>query len=168
MKTSNVVLGAILVLCLSAAAGAKTIKLGDVSDDVFPEAFAHTVKKNHSFTDFVTFKLPGASAINGFFEKFSISNFIVSLEQKTQNCWKKVGTSFTSDFSFADLTAGKYRFEIKGLTGPTQPGTWVGHLTVAAVPEADVVLMLLIGGGMVVLQLRRKQQSLERRPLAVA
>ena len=80
---------------------------------------------------------------------------------------KAVGSSFASTYSFDDLAAGKYRFDVDGLTGGRK-GLWVGQMTVGAVPEADTWLMLLVGGGLIAYQLRRKQRALPPRSFAAA
>jgi hypothetical protein len=68
--------------------------------------------------------------------------------------------------SFAELAAGNSRGEIVGITG-RQSGSWGARLPVAAVKEADVWMMLMIGLGLVGYQLRRKQQGLKQLPFAV-
>jgi hypothetical protein len=69
--------------------------------------------------------------------------------------------------SFDDFLApGSYRIGFSGIGNGFLGGIYRGSLQVAAVPEADVWVMLLVGFAVVLYQLRRKQRSLEQQPVA--
>jgi hypothetical protein len=161
MKSTKMLFAAALGFVAVSAAQAKTISLGD-ADGV--RTFGNTVEERRSFTDYVKFYLDDASSsISGFFGYSSIKHVEVELERKAGQGWEDVGSAFTTTFSFADLAKGTYRFEIEGFSSSKKrDGSWTGTMTVAAVPEADVWLMLLIGAGLIGYQLRRKQRSLQQ------
>lgn len=169
MKTSKLVLVAILLAGFSVGANATVINLGNVTGDTDTIEFGHSIKKNRSFIDYVRFRIDDAFSLEGFFKKYELSDFGVKLEHRlgAGSGWE-VLDSFVSDFSYANLAAGVYRFRVDGTTG-IKPGFWRSEANFAApVPEADTILMLLIGGGMIALQLRRKQRSLGLQPLVAA
>lgn len=154
-------------------AQAATIQLHNVDASPGPFNFSNTIGKNHDFADFVRFRLSDESTVSGSFSSvYNVisSSFSVELEKLTApHTWSdvaKIGNPLTSSFSFADLSTGKYRFEVTGSTGKRVGGYWSGAMNVAAVPEADVWTMILIGAGLVGYQLRRKQTSLNLPPLA--
>jgi hypothetical protein len=154
-------------------AQAETIHLHNVNDLTGPFNFSDTIGKHRNFADFVRFSLTDESNLSGSFSSaYNVisSSFSVELEKLTApHSWTdvaKIGNPFTASFSFADLSTGVYRFEVTGSTGKKVGGYWTGAINVAAVPEADVWMMILIGTGLVGYQLRRKQTSLNLPPLA--
>jgi hypothetical protein len=163
MKTLKLFFTAAVALGAISGAHARTFNLGKVDGQT--RYFGDTLVKNSSFTDFVKFKLTEQSAVdftfNSFYDTIK-SGFAVQLQEKTAGVWT---TLPVANPSFADLSAGKYRWEVSGTTG-RQSGFWGAKMAVTAVPEADVWMMLLIGVGLVGYQLRRKQQSLKHPPFA--
>ena len=164
MKTLKLFFAVIVALGAVSGANATTFNLGKV--DAETRYFGDTVGKKSSFTDFVKFRLTEQSVVDFTFKSFYDivkSSFSVQLQEKISGTWTTIPTTSPS---FADLSAGKYRWEVTGITGK-QSGFWGGKMTVSAVPEADVWMMLLIGMGLIGYQLRRKQQSLKHPPFAV-
>ena len=163
MKTLKLFFAAAVALGAVSGAHARTFNLGNVDGET--RYFGDTLGKKSSFTDFVKFKLTEQSAVdftfNSFYDTIK-SGFAVQLQEKTAGVWTTIPTASPS---FADLSAGKYRWEVAGTTG-RQGGFWGAKMAVTAVPEADVWTMLLIGVGLVGYQLRRKQQSLKHPPFA--
>ncbi|MFL6602475.1 MAG: FxDxF family PEP-CTERM protein [Steroidobacteraceae bacterium] len=163
MKTLKLFFAATVALGALSGAQAKTFNLGNVDGET--RYFGDTLGKKSAFTDFVKFKLTEQSHVdftfNSFYDTIK-SGFAVQLQERTAGVWTAIPTAGPS---FADLSAGKYRWEVTGTTG-RQSGFWGAKMAVAAVPEADVWTMLLIGVGLVGYQLRRKQQSLKHPPFA--
>ena len=160
--------GTVMVLtlsCIAAEASAKTVSLAVLSTGTatFSDRHVHS----GAFTDSFRFRPSSLSnVIIGFTSSTNILSLQGILQEKTHGGWTQVGSgSITTTSSFTDLSAGRYRFETLGIV-PSHFGRYAGDITVAAVPEADTWMMLLIGGGMVAYQLRRKQKSLPRQPIA--
>jgi hypothetical protein len=174
MRKAHALATAMVVVGLGgmSAAQARTIHLGtvDAGDTAF---FGDTItRKDHSFEEFVSFHLTGPSSISANFKSFFNiigTSFTVELEQKKHGSWMEVATgapqSSAYSFALALLKGGNYRWEIEGTTG-RKTGFWNASMSVAAVPEADVWTMLLIGAGLVGYQLRRKQNTLNQSPIA--
>lgn len=160
---------AVLALLTTSGVQAKTINLGTL-DSGTTETFEHlNIGKGKSFGDQVRFRLSGLSSdISGFFEQTSINFFTAELQRRISGGWEVVGLTFDSTFSFPDLSAGLYRFDVAGQSFLTERGNWNGELVVAAVPEADTWLMLIIGAALIGYQLRRKQRSLPSQSFATA
>jgi hypothetical protein len=181
---------AVLLLLTSVpftAAEAKVFNLGDISTETYVP-IGNWVSGH--FNDYFKFSLGGTSDLESFaqtldltlgfgFNTFSLLNikdFAVELQQKTGSGpggWvdyvpssSDVLPSF-SNLSFDDITAGLYRLHVSGKGNGLLGGAYFGNLQVAAVPELDTWLMLLIGVGLVAYQLRRKHGSLPR-PLAAS
>jgi hypothetical protein len=174
MRKVHALATAVVVVGLGGMSGAeaRTIHLGTVEsgDTVY---FGDTItRRRHSFEEFVSFHLTGPSSISATFKSmFNIigSSFTVELEQKKHGSWTEIATGSpqSSAYSFALglVQSGNYRWEVEGTTG-RKSGFWGGSMSVAAVPEADVWTMLLIGAGLVGYQLRRKQNTLNQPPIA--
>ena len=163
MKTLKLLFATAAVLGALSSAQAATFSLGNVDGET--RYFGDAVGKKPAFTDFVRFKLTEQSAVDFRFKSFYDvikSSFAVQLQEKSAGVWTAIPTASPS---FADLSAGRYRWEISGVAG-RQGGFWGAKMAVTAVPEADVWMMLLIGVGLVGYQLRRKQQSLRQPPFA--
>jgi len=163
MKTLKLFFAVIVALGAMSGAQATTFNLGKVDGEI--RYFGDTVEEQAGFIDFVKFRITEQSVIDFTFKSFYDivkSSFSVQLQEKVSGTWTTIPTTTPS---FADLSAGKYRWEITGITGK-QSGFWGGKMTVTAVPEADVWMMLLIGLGLIGYQLRRKQQSLKQPPFA--
>jgi hypothetical protein len=160
MKTLKLFFAAAVALGALSGAHARTFNLGNVDGET--RYFGDALGKKSTFTDFVKFKLTEQSAVDFTFNSFYDTVKSEQLQEKVAGVWTTIPTASPS---FADLSAGKYRWEIAGTTG-RQGGFWGAKMAVTAVPEADVWMMLLIGVGLVGYQLRRKQQSLKHPPFA--
>jgi hypothetical protein len=146
------------------AADAATLSLGTLPDGLTPIGAGHNAG---GFADTFNFNLSGAlsDVVASFASITNIDSFDAFLQEKTPSGWTQIGSSFTSSETFSDLTSGKYRLDVIGFV-PSNAGFYSGNLSVAAVPETDTWLMLLIGSGLVGYQLRRKQKTLPQQPFA--
>jgi hypothetical protein len=171
-------LGITAGLALGAAGGAsaKTIDLGtlEAGGDY---SFTDVITFGQSFTNYVGFNLDNASQVQSFIKSFDLSvfsfdllgidNFSATLEHLGSGGFQKVATISGNPISFDDLLGpGEYRIGLSGIGSGFFGGLYRGSLQVAAVPEADVWVMLLVGFGVVLYQLRRKQRTLEQQPVA--
>jgi len=167
---------ATVALCAAGLANAKTIDLGDVHAGG-SYSFTDVVTFGDSFTDYVGFNLGSASQVKSFIKSFDMSlfsfdllgidNFSASLQRLGSGGFQTVANSSGSPISFDDLLGpGQYRIALGGVGSGLFGGLFRGSLQVAAVPEADVWVMLLVGFLVVLHQLRRKQRTLEQQPVA--
>jgi hypothetical protein len=174
--TSIRALGLCLVLGATGAANAKTIELGDLQTGG-NYSFTDVITFGQSFTDYVGFSLNDSSQVTSFIKSFDLSifsfdllgidNFSATLQHLGQGGFQNVSKFSGSPISFDDLLGpGEYRVALSGIGSGFFGGVYRGSLQVAAVPEADVWVMLLVGFGAVLYQLRRKQRSLEQQPVA--
>jgi hypothetical protein len=165
------------VLGATGAVSAKTIDLGTV--DSGTASFTERLDFGATFTDYVTFGLTNTSQVNSFIKSFDLSifsfdvlgidNFSATLQQLGQGGFQTLATLSSGPMSFDELlTPGQYRIKLNGVASGFFGGLYSGSLQVAAVPEAETWVMLLVGFGLVVYQLRRKQRSLEQQPLLAA
>ena len=169
--------GAAVALCCAASlANAKTIELGDLHAGG-SYSFTDVVTFGESFTDYVGFNLDSASQVKSFIKSFDMSifsfdllgvdNFSATLQHLGTGGFQNVASFSGSPISFDDLLgSGQYRIALNGVGSGLFGGLFRGSLQVAAVPEADVWVMLLVGFLVVVHQVRRKQRVLEVQPLA--
>jgi hypothetical protein len=168
---------AMILLAGAGAAQATTTSLGSVSDGSY--GFGRAINFGETFTDSVNFSLSNSSEVTSFIKSFDMSifhfdllgidNFSTSLQKLgTGGTYTTLGSLTSNPASFDDLlSAGSYRFSVAGTGSGFFGGIYRGTLHVAAVPEADTWVMLLMAFGMVVYQLRRKQRSLEQPPAAM-
>jgi hypothetical protein len=170
--------GLAVALCVTGAANAKTIDLGDLQAGA-NYSFTDVVTFGQSFTDYVGFSVSGASQLQSFIKSFDLSimsldllgidNFSATLQQLGSGGFQTISLGSGTSMSFDDLLgAGDYRIALSGVGSGLFGGIYRGSLQVAAVPEADVWIMLLVGFVLVTYQLRRKQRTLETQPLAAA
>jgi hypothetical protein len=158
-------LAVLLAVGFMAQVEAKTINLGAVSDSA-PSMFFVAFKANKSISDVVSFRLTSFAGISGSFLSAGIKNFTLSLVSKSFSFSESIsGGVGSGSYSFANLAPGTYKFDITGLTGRRGGAYLSAFNVVPAVPEADTWLMIVIGVGLVGLQLRRKQKGIERGPL---
>jgi hypothetical protein len=166
---------AILLLAGAGAAQGSAINLGSVSDGSY--GFGRAINFGETFTDYVSFTLNDAADVSSFIKSFDMSvfnfdllgidNFTTSLEQFGSGGYTTLTSLTSNPASFDDLLSpGSYRFSIAGTGSGFFGGIYRGTLHVAAVPEADTWVMLLMALGIVMYQLRRKQRSLEQPPAA--
>jgi hypothetical protein len=165
MKTLKLLLSVVVGLGAMSVANATTFHLGNVDGET--RNFGDFISGKGSFKDIVRFHITEQSGVDFSFMSFYnilAGSLKVSLQERVSpHTWENV--SFGSP-SFVDLSSGAYRWVVTGTTGK-QGGFWDAKMTVAAVPEADVWMMLLVGVGLVGYQLRRKQQSIKHPPFAV-
>jgi len=167
---------AILLLAAAGGAQASAINLGQVTVGG-DYGFGRAINFGETFTDYVNFSLNDAAEVSSFIKSFDMSvfhfdllgidNFTTGLERFGSGGYSSIASLTSNPASFDDLLApGSYRFAIAGTGSGFFGGIYRGTLHVAAVPEADTWVMLLMAFGIVVYQLRRKQRSLEQPPAA--
>jgi type 1 fimbria pilin len=163
----QVVVGALAGLGLMSQAFAvsesKVQDMGTLGDGQFV-TFANIISKGSTFTDYLNFTLASPADITGVLGKLRISNFTATLTSASG-----FSESFhTGYYTFDDLASGNYTMTFTGTGRGHLGGNYGTIFSVATVPEADTWLMILIGAGLVAIQLRRKQKTLRHRPLTAA
>ena len=164
-----------VVLAAASSANAKTIDLGTLAAGG-SYSFTDVVGLGN-FSDDVRFSLSDTVNVSAFIKSFDLSifsfdllgiqNFSATLQHLGQGGFQTLATSSASPISFDDMLGpGSYRIGLSGIGSGFLGGIYRGSLQVAAVPEADVWVMLLVGFAVVLYQLRRKQRSLDREPVA--
>jgi len=160
----RLITGALLSLCLlgPAAASATRTNLGTLPDGDFGMV-GSALGLSQSFQDTIHVTRTSPSAFDGsgtpvrlITANWSLSKVMASLEG---------GALTPASHTFADLTPGSYE---DAVFGPQRnPGGYVPNYraSVAAVPEIETWLMLLIGVGLVAYQLHRKQKALGQQVL---
>jgi hypothetical protein len=168
---------ALLLVAGAGAAQAATTGLGSVSDGSY--GFGRAINFGETFTDYVDFSLSSSAEVSSFIKSFDMSvfhfdllgidNFTTGLQKLSTSGYSTVGSLTSNPASFDDLLSpGSYRFSVAGTGSGFFGGIYRGTLHVAAVPEADTWVMLLMAFGIVVYQLRRKQRSLDQTPALMA
>ena len=168
---------AVLLFAGAGSAQAVTTDLGTVSDGSY--GFSRALNFGETFTDYVNFDLDTSADVTSFIKSFDMSifgfdligidNFSAGLEQLGTGGFTSIASLTSNPASFDDLLApGTYRFAVAGTASGFFGGLYRGTLHVAAVPEADTWVMLLMGLGLIAYQLRRKQRSLEQGPATLA
>jgi hypothetical protein len=163
----------LLVFGTAGVVDAKTIDLGTLERGNY--SVTEFVNPGTSFTDQVLFQLDDALQVSTFAKSFDLSifsfdmlgidNFYASLDQLGQNGYQTLSSFANNPVSFDELLSpGQYRLAIGGTVSGFLGGLY--RVQVAAVPEADVWIMLLLGFAVVLYQLHRKQRSLEQSPVA--
>jgi hypothetical protein len=166
--------GLLLLLGSTGAVQAKTIDLGQVGPG--NQMFVDLVPLG-SFTDYIQFDLGDTFQVSSFIRSFDfslegfdlvkINDFSASLQRAEGGGFTTLASFSGSPMSFDDILGpGSYRIALNGMSSGLFGGFYLGSLQVAAVPEADVWIMLLVGFAVVLHQLRRKQRSLALQPLA--
>jgi hypothetical protein len=167
----------ILLLAAAGAAQAATTSFGTVSDGSY--GFGRAIDFGETFTDYVDFSLSNSAEVSSFIKSFDMSifhfdllgidNFTTGLQKLGSSGYATIATLNANPASFDDLLSpGSYRFSVAGTGSGFFGGIYRGTLHVAAVPEADTWVMLLMAFGIVVYQLRRKQRALEQTPALMA
>jgi hypothetical protein len=168
---------ALLLVATAGAAQAATTSLGTVSDGSY--GFGRAVNFGETFTDYVDFSLHNSAEVSSFIKSFDMSifhfdllgidNFSTGLQKLGSSGYSTIASLTANPASFDDLLSpGSYRFSVAGTGSGFFGGIYRGTLHVAAVPEADTWVMLLMAFGIVVYQLRRKQRALEQTPALMA
>ena len=163
----------LLIFGMTGLAEAKTIDLGAL--DTGNYSVTEYVQPGTSFTDHVLFQLEDALHVSTFAKSFEMSvfsfdllgidNFSASLEQLGSSGYQSLASLASNPVSFDDLLGpGQYRLALGGTVSGFLGGLY--RVQVAAVPEADVWIMLIVGFALMLFQLHRKQKSLEQNPVA--
>ena len=166
MKLPKLLLALTLSVGLAHAASAKSIDLGTLGNDDFNFS-GNLIAPHSSFMDTISFSLTSASSITDWFLSSGLSSWKVELATPSTVQWFN---STSGDFfsfahnTFSSLAAGDYTMTLTGTTG-NRRGLYLNAFNVTAVPEADTWVMLIIGGVLVGLRLRRKQQMLPSRAI---
>jgi hypothetical protein len=160
MKARQFVFGAMLCLALvaSANAGTRVTTLGSVNDGDFGFV-ANIFFGNRTFNDTINFTLTQTATISGFILPINLVGSGFSLASTAATIFSSPLTAATT-YSFADLAPGTYSFSIFGTTRFIGGYAATYRVAVAAVPEMETWLMLIIGVGLVAYQLHRKQKAL--------
>jgi len=164
VKYRRLITAALLCLTLigTAAASTKRTNLGALSDGDFGivgNAFA----VSQSFQDTTHFTLTSTSTLSGtvipirlISPSWSLSNGMGVLAG---------GALTLGKYTFADLAPGSYTVAIFGTARYLSGYAASYRVSVAAVPEIETWLMLLIGLGLAAYQLHRKQKALGQQVL---
>ncbi len=142
---------------VSANASTHYTNLGSLSNNDFG-LVAGLFTRHESFENIVNFTLTNTSTISGFFTPFRLQSANWSLSSSSGVLGS--GALSLGQYSFADLAPGSYSLSIFGDSKPFGFYSASYRVAVAAVPELETWLMLLIGAGLVAFQLHRKQKSL--------
>jgi len=144
----------------------KTTELGALEDGDFG-IIANGFGSAGSFADVVTFSLGTTSTITGWAGSVRLlPDVSYVLRSLTSNLDVAMGSFSTGGYSFADLAPGNYSLGISGSNRLF--GGYAAFYSVAAVPEPETWLMIIIGMGLVAFQLQRKQKSLRQQSLLPA
>ncbi|MGE0114843.1 MAG: FxDxF family PEP-CTERM protein [Steroidobacteraceae bacterium] len=167
MRLPKILLVLVLGIGVVSHANALTINLGDISNDT--DNFGSIVGQG-PFTDTFAFSLGGVSSdISGYIAKSLIPTLNIGLTGPGGYSFSSTlsGLFNISSYSFADLAPGNYMLSLSGV-GLTKrfSGYNISYKVTTAVPELDAWLMLLVGAGLIALQLRRKHKVLESPTLA--
>lgn len=165
MKSRQLIIGALLCLTLIGTAGASTRRtnLGALSDGDFG-IVGNAFSISQSFQDTIHFTLTSTSTISGLVTPvrlisatWSLSNALGALAG---------GALTLGKYTFADLAPGGYTVAIFGRAKYLSGYAATYRVSVAAVPEIQTWLMLLIGLGLAAYQLHRKQKALGQQVLS--
>lgn len=158
-RIATVLVSFVCLLCTVTGANATVHELGALSAGSTPFSESHA----HSFTDAWHFSLGSISNIFATVSGTGLSGLSMDMFSETVgtrgNIKKELVISGTT-FSFASLAAGDYFLRIEG--SPIRNSldhSYVGSISVAAVPEPEVWAMMVIGIGLMGYQLRRKSKA---------
>jgi hypothetical protein len=152
MKTVKALAALIACTAMFSTAHASVIDLGTVAGTTYLEGLLSP----GSFSDTYAFSLSSTSDIEAAFKKvYGINNFKWTLDEFENGKYVSLG----KHPSFNDLGSGLYEFVFTGFAAKPV-SVYFGGFRVAAVPEADTWLMLLVGAGLLAYQLRRRGKAL--------
>jgi len=159
MKIGQILLTSLLGLGALGTASAKTIHINSFPIDI-------TVPTHAVFADSYKFSIGSNTDLEFSWSSKNQIFLEVLLLQKTGKTYTVDYASSSLSGSFtSDLSHGNYVLDFLGArSGPHSSYTF----SVMAVPEADTWAMLILGGGLIGYQLRRKHRSLPRQPISVA
>jgi len=159
----KLVLGTLLITgSITANATTQISNLGTLEDGDFG-LVSHLFIRSQSFTDVVNFTLTSTSSITGFFAPFRLESASWTLSSSSRIL--DGGALAFGRYSFADLAPGSYSVSLFGDSRAFGFYAATYRVAVAAVPEMETWLMLVIGGGLVAFQLHRKQKALGQQAL---
>jgi hypothetical protein len=165
MRSAKALLALVLTLGFVGSAGAVTHKsddLGSLSSGEFG-FIGNGFGDAGSFSDVVNFSLTGQSTLSGYIADLGVDAGFALIHAGSTIA---TGPFATDQYSFADLAPGNYSLSIFGTNSTF--GGYIASYNVAAVPEAETWLMIVIGLGLVAFQLQRKQRSLRHQSLSPA
>jgi hypothetical protein len=147
---------------ITANATTQITNLGALEDGDFG-VVSRLFVRPQSFTDVINFTLTSTSSISGFFAPFRLESARFSLSSSSRVL--AGGALAFGRYSFADLAPGSYSVSLFGDSRAFGFYAATYRVAVAAVPEMETWLMLVIGGGLVAFQLHRKQKALGQQAL---
>jgi len=164
MRSRQFLVSAILMVALALPAGAAVRKteLGTLSDGDFG-IVDHLFVLPQSFHDTINFTLTNTSTISGLVAPFRL---VCATWTLSSALGVIAGGDFTfGRYSFSDLAPGDYSVAIFGKSKTLGGYAASYKVAVAAVPELETWLMLIIGVGLAAFQLHRRQRSLSEQAL---
>jgi len=141
----------------TANAATRTTNLGALSDAEFG-VMSNVFFLPQTFQDTFNFTLSATSTVSGVFSPFRLVDAAWNLSSAS-GAIAGGALSFGS-YTFADLAPGSYSLSIFGGARALSGYVATYRVAVAAVPEPETWLMLVIGLGLAAYQLHRKQKSL--------
>jgi hypothetical protein len=161
MKSTRLITGALLAICLSGATAASTARtnLGALPDGDFG-ILDDAVAFSQSFQGAVRSTLRSAPMVDG-----QVTPRLINANWRLSKAVVKQDAQTADGHAFADLTPGAYA---AAAFGPARnPGVYATYRgSIAAVPEIQTWLMLLIGFALAAYQLHRKQKALGQQVLS--
>jgi hypothetical protein len=159
MKSRKVALAALLCFALIGSAGAttKVTNLGTLENGDFG-IVSNAFLLPQSFQDTINFTLTSNSTISGIVVPWRLICASWSLSSTMGEIAS--GALAFGRYTFADLAPGSYSVSIFGKSRALGGYAASYKVAVAAVPEIETWLMLLIGVGLAAYQLHRKQKTL--------
>jgi hypothetical protein len=159
MKSRIVLIAALLGIAFTGTAGAvtKVTSLGSLGDGDFG-AVSNVFFMPTTFQDTVNFTLTSTSTISGLIAPARLLNASWSLSSSSGAI--AGGQLNFGTYTFADLVPGNYSMSIFGSARALSGYIATYRVAVAAVPELETWLMLIIGLALAAYQLHRKQKML--------
>jgi len=170
IRTTATALVAAAGLATQAHATAVPSDLGTLSGG--DQAFFSSSVGAGNFLDTVQFTLTDSTSLRGLISAFGVSTLSIGLDSPdalfTFTGEPLSATPFftiaDAAYSFADLApSATHTLYVSGVAA--RGGAFISGFAVAAVPEAETWLMILVGLGLVAFQLQRKQKSLPHHSL---
>jgi hypothetical protein len=163
VKFIQLIFGASLCLALVGTASASTQRtnLGALPDGEFGTV-GHALAHSQSFQDTVHVARSTASTISKAVLPIRLTNATSNLSSRMSLTTRG---ALSGKYTFSDLTPGAYTAAIFGTANYLDGYGATYRASVAAVPEMETWLMLLIGVGLAAYQLHRKQKTLGQQVL---
>jgi hypothetical protein len=159
MKTRIIVLAALMTCAFAGTTNAaiRTTNLGALSDGDFG-IVTNVFFLPQTFQDTFNFTLSSTSTVSGLFSPFRLVDAAWNLSSSSGAI--AGGAMSFGTYTFSDLAPGSYSLSIFGGARALSGYVATYRVAVAAVPEPETWLMLVIGLGLAAYQLHRKQKSL--------